>query len=208
MSEIDTMMSKTEIDTLMSKTVAIIPSTVTKEDAELLRAQRVAACFWQLLAAARSQIDGVNWHQLGLHEAEAAMQAWERGEQHAFFRTWEARKATVGANRPAPTAVELEARRWVLLMCRALERTGLGRKEAREFAAKELQRIDLYSRPLTARMIERWDGQQPLKLTPKDEQVLATGIAVCGRGAPHKLALYFVGLLHLVLDPAVRVRIE
>jgi hypothetical protein len=185
----------------LMKTVTIIPGRFDKDGTERARGLRAASCFWQMLAAAKEQVGGAeNWYGLGLAEAEAALEAWQNGTPHGFFLTWEERRATVGANRPAPLAHEREARRLVCLMCTALERTGLNRRGARKFAAKELERAGVFAGSPSHRTLEYW--QADLTVTPSDELVLATAIATAGLGHPERLAKYFIGLAHLVFNPA------
>ena len=97
----------------------------------------------------------------------------------------------------------------VLLMCLALERTGFSKvqRELHKFAAGALRGTNLFARPPTYRTIEHW-AEEPLQLIPLDEQLLASCIAVCGRGAPDKIALFFISLAHLVHHPAATVLIE
>jgi hypothetical protein len=183
-------------------TVTLIPGTFSdKEDAERVRGQRAAHCFWHLLAAAKEQVDGVNWYALGLAEAEAALEAWENGTPHGFFRIWETRKGTVGANRPAPPAHEREARRMVLLLCIALERTGLNKRNARKRAARELEHAGVFVSSPSHRALEHWQADLAVTPTPNDELLLATAIATAGL-EPHRLARFFIGLAHLIHNPA------
>jgi hypothetical protein len=187
----------------LMKTVTIIPGRLDKDGTERARGLRAASCFWQMLAAAKEQVGGAaNWYGLGLAEAEAALEAWQHGTPHGFFRIWEERKATVGANRPAPLAHEREARRLVCLMCTALERTGLNRRGARKFTARELERAGVFVNAPSHRTLEHWQSEQPAPLSPQDELMLATAIATAGLGNPHRLAKYFIGLAHLVFNPA------
>ena len=186
----------------------IIPRKITdRQVAECLRGLKAAQCFRHLLDAAREQIDYAQGYAHGLGEAEAVLQAWERGTQHPFFRIWQERQAT--QKRPGPTATELEARRMVMLMCVALERVGFSKvqRKLHKFAAGALRGTSLFARPPTHRTIEHW-AEEPLRLNPLDEQLLAACIAVCGRGAADKIALFFISLAHLVHDPAATVLIE
>jgi hypothetical protein len=187
--------------------ITIVPSRLkNKADIDQARGLRAGACLWQMIAAAKAQIDGVNAYAIGLADAEAALEAWTTGGQHAFFRIWKERKRIL-AHRSGPSPVELELRRMILLMVEALQRTGYGPTEARKFAARELQHIKVLGKP-SDRAIEGWQDEHPLELTPKDEQLLANGIALCGHQAPAKLALYFISLAHLVADPGVAVLFE
>jgi hypothetical protein len=130
----------------MSDSILVIPGRIDdRDDLERARGLRAAACFWQMLAAAKAQLGAVDWYALGLAEAEAALAAWESGGQHGFFRVWQERKAIVGGNRPPPSAHELRARRMVILFCVVLERGGLNRRAARKFAARELERAGVFA---------------------------------------------------------------
>lgn len=174
---------------------------------ECLRGLKAAQCFRHMLDAAKEQIDGAQAYAHGLGDAEAVLQAWAHGTRHPFFQIWQQRQAT--QKRPGPTATELEARRMVLLMCVALERTGFSKvqRELHKFAAGALRGTSLFARPPTHRTIEHW-AEQPLQLGPKDEQLLATCVAICGHKDPNKVALFFISLAHLVHDPAATVLIE
>jgi hypothetical protein len=185
--------------------ILVIPGRIDdRDDLERARGLRAAACFWQMLAAAKTQLDAVDWYAFGLAEVEAALEAWQTGGHHGFFRIWQERKATVGGNRPAPPAHELRARRMVILFCIALERGGLNRRAARKFAARELERAGVFAAAPSHHTIEHWQREQP-PLTAADEQMLATAIACCGISQPHHLARYFVGLAHLVHNPTAKV---
>jgi hypothetical protein len=185
--------------------ILVIPGRIDdRDDLDRARGLRAAACFWQMLAAAKAQLGVVDWYALGLAEAEAALAAWQTGGQHGFFDIWEQRRAEMGRNRPAPSSTELRARRMAILFCIALERGGLNRRAARKFAARELERAGVFAAAPSHRTIEYWQTEQPPP-APADEQVLATAIACCGVGQPHHLARYFVGLAHLVHNPTVKV---
>ena len=186
----------------------IIPSKITDpQEAERLRGMKAGQCFRHLLDAAKGQIDYAQGYAHGLGEAEAVLHAWDRGTDHPFFRIWQQRRAA--QKRSGPTATELEARRMVLLMCVALERVGFSKvqRKLHKFAAEVLRGTSLFARPPTHRTIEHW-AEEPVQLGPKDEQLLATCVAICGHHDPHKIALFFVSLAHLVHDPAVTVLIE
>jgi hypothetical protein len=185
--------------------ILIIPGrTADKDHLERARGLRAAACFCEMLVAAKAQLGAVDWYALGLAEAEAALEAWQTGGQHGFFAIWEQRRGKMGRNRPAPSSTELHARRMAILFCIALERGGLNRRAARKFAARELERANVFATAPSHRTIEHWQAEQP-PLTPDEEQLLATAIACCGVHQPHHLARYFVGLAHLVHNPAARV---
>jgi hypothetical protein len=186
--------------------VTIFPRRFDEEQADEVRGVRAAECFQHMLTAAKAQLAGgdVNWYALGLGEAEAVMEAWSTGGRHGFFQIWQRRKATIGGNRPAPSPTELRARRMVVLLCVALERGGCRKRAARKLAARELEMAGVFTHAPTHRSIEHWQGEQSA-LAPADEQLLATAIASCGFGDPHRLATFFIGLAHLFHNPAPRV---
>jgi hypothetical protein len=190
-------------------TFHVIPAKIDdKEDAERVRALRAAYCFRQLLAWARVQVNDPHRFAL-LGEAEAVMEAWEVGAPHGFFSLYDRRRADGGGGHRPPSATELQARRMVLLMVLALRRTGFEKnRPACKYAAKVLERAGVFESPPSYRAIERWQSDHPLELTPRDEQLLATAIATSGPGAPHRLATFFIGLAHLVFNPAPQFRIE
>ena len=113
--------------------IVIIPGKIdSKENADRLRGLRAGAVLWELLTAAKAQLDVVDWYSQGLAEAEAVLEAWQTGGQHGFFDLWEERKGTIGANRPPPATHEREARRMVLLMVlRSSVAVSVGRQRAR-----------------------------------------------------------------------------
>jgi hypothetical protein len=190
-------------------TFHVIPAKINdREDAERVRALRAAYCFRQLLALARVQVNDPHWFAL-LGEGEAVMEAWEVGAPHGFFTLYDQRRAGGGGGHRPPSATELQARRMVLLMVVALRRTGFEKnRPACKYAAKALERAGVFEAPPSFRTIERWQSDHPLELTPRDEQLLATAIATSGAGAPHRLTTFFIGLAHLVFNPAPQFRIE
>jgi hypothetical protein len=193
---------------MTSKLVTIIPGKiVNKDDAERARGLRAGAALLEMLASAKAQVGPVSYYSLGLQDAEAALEAWRSGHPHGFFQVWEERRAA-GGGHPPPSASELEARRMVLLLCLGLERLGSKRRAARKLAAQELNHAGVFTGAISHRIIERWQSEQPLQPTPRDEQLLATGIATCGHQAPHRLVRYFIGLAHLIHTPAIRVEVE
>jgi hypothetical protein len=151
--------------------ILIIPGKIAgKDDLERARGLRAASCLWQMLAAAKAQLGTVDWYALGLADAEAALEAWQTGGQHGFFDIWEQRRGKMGRNRPAPSSTELRARRMAILFCIALERGGLIRRAARKFAARELERANVFATAPSPRAIQHWQTDQP-PLGATDEQV-------------------------------------
>ena len=186
----------------------IIPSKITDPQvAECLRGLKAAQCFRHLLDAAKEQIDYAQGYAHGLGEAEAVLQAWERGTQHPFFRIWQQRRAT--QKRSGPTATELEARRMVLLMCVALERVGFSKvqRKLHKFAAGALRGTNLFARPPTHRTIEHW-AEEPLQLTRWTSSCWRPVSPFVGVEHRTRSRCFSSALAHLVHDPAATVLIE
>ena len=128
------------------------------------------------------------------------MSASTTGRWHPLLKRWKERKATVAANRQTPTTRELLARRLVVLAVIALERTESfdTKDEAREAVAKAAAR--LFENPPSAETIHHWHRALEPPVGPKDEKVLAEGIA---RAKDREaLIIHFVGLAHMVMTPA------
>jgi hypothetical protein len=120
------------------------------------------------------------------------------------LRSWEERKATEAANRPAPSRRELHARRLVVLLCIALE-PGLGKRQARQQVSRLLaSESGLFAQPPSDHALERWQRAGPA-LTPEDECVIANAMA---KGGPREIKAYFVGLLHFALIPFAKIVLE
>jgi len=189
------------------KSITIFPGKFkNREDAEHARGLRANAVVWEIVAYLKTQLDAVDWYAKGLGEVESLLEAWERGGQHGFFRIWEERRATIGANRPPPSTTDLFSRRMVTLLTVALERGQHGprnRRAARKVAEHELRHSNLFESPPSHRTIERWQAEQP-SLTPRDEQLVANAVATHGFD-PHGLAAYFIGLGHLANNPAPKI---
>jgi len=158
-----------------------------------------------IAAAAKQQVDVATWCKEGGLEAEDLLDAIDSGRPHPLLRSWEERKATVAANRPAPSQRELHARRLVVLLCIALERAGLGKRKARQQVSRLLApQSGLFAQPPSYHALERWQRAGPA-LTPEDECVIANAIA---KGGPREIKAYFVGLLHFALNPFAKIVLE
>jgi hypothetical protein len=188
----------------MKRSVVVLPNKnkVARKDIEKARALLALKCLWELLATAKTQVDVATWCKEGGLEAEDLLDAIESGRPHPLLRSWEERKATVAANRPAPSRRELRARRFVVLLCIALERAGLGKREARQQVSELLApESGLFARPPSGHALERWQRAGPA-LTQKDERVIANAMA---KGGPREIKAYFVGLLHFALNPLAKI---
>src|SRR5262245_12281208 len=184
----------------MKRSVVVLPNQnkVAREDIQEARALLASKCLWELLAAAKHQVDVATWCKEGGLEAEDLLDAIDSGRPHPLLRLWEERKATVAANRPAPSRRERHARHLVVLLCIALERAGLGKRQARQQVSRLLARQSgLFAQPPSDHALERWQREGPA-LTPDDERVIADAMA---KGGLREIKAHFVGLLHFALNP-------
>src|SRR5215470_3702048 len=143
----------------MKRSVVVLPNKneVARKDIEKARALLAAKFLWELLATAKTQVDVATWCKEGGLEAEDLLDAIDSGRPHPLLRSWEGRKATVAANRPAPSLRERRARRFVVLLCIALERAGLGKQQARQQVSGLLaSQSGLFSPAPSDYALERW----------------------------------------------------
>ena len=191
----------------MKRSVVVLPNKnkVARKDIEKAHALLARKCLWELLAAAKLQVDVARWCKEGGLEAEDLLDAIDIGRPHPLLRSWEERKATVAANRPAPSQRELHARRLVVLLCIALERAGLGKRKARQQVSRLLApQSGLFAQPPSDHALERWQRAGPA-LTPEDQCVIANAMA---KGGPPEIKAYFVRLLHFALNPFAKIVLE
>jgi hypothetical protein len=179
------------------KEITIRPNKFSKQP-HRDRGREVAASHFirQLLAQAKTQIDVVNWINLGGLDAEEFMECLDTGRPHPLLKKWRNLKATGG--RPGPTSRELHARRAIVLAVIALERAvSITNVEARKTVAKAAAAV--FDKPPSHEVIGNWHDAQP-PLTPGDQQVLANAIA---RAKDDSKALidYFIGLAHGIMTP-------
>jgi hypothetical protein len=188
----------------MKRSVVVLPNQnkVAREDIHEARAILACKFLWQLLAAAKRQVDVATWCKEGGLEAEDLLDAVDSGRPHPLLRSWEESKATVAANRPAPSRRELHARRLSVLLCTALERAGLDKQQARQQVSRLLaSQSGLFAQPPSKHALERWQRAGPA-LTPEDECVIANAMA---KGGPCEIKAYFVGLIHFALNPLAKI---
>jgi hypothetical protein len=147
-------------------------------------------------------VDVATWCKEGGSEAEDLLEAIESGRPHPLLRLWEERKATEAANRPAPSRRELHARHLSVLLCIALVRAGLGKRQARQQVSGLLaSQPGLFFPPPSDHALERWQRAETA-LTPADECVIANATA---KGGPCEIKAYFVGLIHFALNPLAKI---
>ena len=121
------------------------------------------------------------------------------GSPHPALADWNNR---IDPGNPGLPPYETRARRLAVLMVIALSRACFpSQSSARRYVAHQLSQIFDATEPLTEKAIAKWQERLQPPITPADEQLMATGIAVCGRHEPRKLCLYFIGLIHLARNP-------
>jgi hypothetical protein len=165
------------------------------EDRERWRELAPLSVLWQLLDAKKKEVDVVTWRAVGGPETEDFLDALESGRAHPLLRKWEEKKATVAANRPAPSLVDQSARYTVVLMVKALHRAGLGKGAARKRAAAALR--DEFPEA-TCDAIRHWQTTFPP--VPDDEPRIVVALKRCGHDHG-RIAERFVGLVRLAIDP-------
>jgi hypothetical protein len=135
----------------------------------------------------------------GILEFDSFVDALLGGGSHPALEAWLGRRKGT----PPADAGELRARRLIVLMTIALERSGLSMAAARSIAAREATATAVFpGKTVAVKTLEHWHDRMP-DLTPRDEQLIATAIAVVGIEAKHRIALYFVGLAHYAHNPSV-----
>jgi hypothetical protein len=84
----------------MKRSVVVLPNQnkVAREDIHEARALLARKFLWELLAAAKQQVDVATWCKEGGLEAEDLLDAIDSGRPHPWLRSWEERKATEAAN--------------------------------------------------------------------------------------------------------------
>jgi hypothetical protein len=172
----------------------IMVRKVDQEEADRIRMQ-ITAFFLQWVMSIKEGMDPASWLNIGGPEAESFLEALAIGGAHPLLEHWQRTRKTLG--NPPPALTEIHA----ILLAVALKRAGYGSMEqAREFAAQQMKRAGVFAKKPTAKTIENWQARQQA-LSPWDEQIVATALASCGVQAPHRLALFFVGLAHYVSNP-------
>jgi hypothetical protein len=185
----------------MKKDVVIRPPKLTKDRREQGRTIMTLKLLWQLVKAARDQVDPYTWIKEGGLDAEEFLECVESGRWHPLLRRWHVMKGTSGANRPAPTSRDRAARRLVVLAVIALQRVvSTDDDGARRTVAAAMAK--LFEDAPSAETIHHWERQrEPATTTPAEEQLLATVIATT-KGDPTAVVEHFVQIAHTILTPA------
>jgi hypothetical protein len=169
------------------------------------RALRTLACLWTALDELQKQRGLIAWRELGGLDAQDLLHALETGGTHPLLRKWEELKAGPARNRPPPGASEQAARRLIVLLRVALERTGLSKTAARKHIASALQKygrqIGLPPLPLKAdEALRHWerDLKPPVERMRDDRLVLEP--QRCGKNRA-QLTKHFLGFVEFARKP-------
>lgn len=87
------------------------PEDLKPEDRDRLRELATLKVLWELLAAAKKNLDIVTWRREGFPEAEDFLHALESGGLHPLLEKWQELRRTIAANRPVPDPLDSNARR-------------------------------------------------------------------------------------------------
>jgi hypothetical protein len=169
--------------------------SLDKDATDTMRIDIVRTLLENIVNGLKSRINWIDWLNCGYVELEDLTMALGDGRHHPALLAWEANKNVAG--HPAPSARELYARRAVALMCTALQRSEMSPGAARRFAASKL--VGIFDPDPSERAIRYWQQQQP-EPTRAEELLVAGGFAASG-GDPDRLAIYFIALCHLALNP-------
>jgi hypothetical protein len=181
--------------------VTIAVRKIGGADANKARVEIVHLLLRQMVDGLKARLDPASWVNGGWPELSAFVDALEAGGAHPVLAEWESARTKGG--RPAPSTREAYGRRLAILLCAALERAGLNRRAARQFAATELGAAGLFDGTISPKTLEHW-RERASPMTPGDELLVATGFATAG-GEPRKLALYFIGMVHAVTNPTAMI---
>jgi len=155
---------------------------------------------WQLMKAARNQVDPFTWIKEGGLDAEEFLECLESGRQHPLLRRWQVMKGTTAANRPAPTSRDRAARRFVVVAVIALQRiVGTDGDGSRRTVAAAMAK--LFEDAPSAETIHHWQRQQEPQPTPLEEKYLVTVIANT-KDDPTAVVDHFIQIAHTIRTPA------
>src|SRR5262245_3290669 len=185
----------------MKKDVVIRPPKLTKDRREQGRTIMTLKLLWQLMKAAREQVDPYTWIKEGGLDAEEFLECVESGRWHPLLRRWHVMKGTTRANRPAPTARERAFRRMVILGVIALQRVvSTDGDGARRTVAAAM--VKLFEDAPSDDTIHHWERQrEPATTTPAEEKLLAMVITNT-KSDPTAVVERFVQMAHTILTPA------
>jgi hypothetical protein len=162
-----------------------------KAHLENMRAVRTRDYLWQLVKAAREQLDPATWHAKGGPEAEDFLVAVEDGRPHPLLLQW---RKLYASHHPAPSLMEQNARNHVVSMCAAFERAMSPDKyklAAQKRAARAVKGI--FPTDPTPKVIEHWQ-----RAYAPNEWLVTRAIELHGINLNH-IELWFVGLVHNAL---------
>jgi hypothetical protein len=185
----------------MKKDIVVRPPKLTEDRRTQGRTIMTLKLLWQLMKAARDQVDPYTWIKEGGLDAEEFLECVESGRWHPLLRRWHMMKQTSGANRPKPTSRDRAARRLVVLAVIALQRvvSTNGDGARRTVAAATAK---LFEDAPSAETIHHWERQiEPATIIPAEEKLLAMIIANT-KGDPAAVVERLVQLAHTVLTPA------
>jgi hypothetical protein len=165
------------------------------------RALRALACLWTALDELQKG-NPIAWREAGGFDAQDLLRALETGGAHPLLRKWEELKAGPASNRPPPGASAQAARRLIVLLRVALERTGLSKAAARKHIAsapqKYGQQIGLSS--ATDETLRHWERDLKPALGRQDEAVIKQALDRCGKDRA-ELTRHFLGLVEFARKP-------
>jgi hypothetical protein len=173
---------------------------VGAEEGHHMRGDIVRCLLWQTVAGLKNKLSPAQWLNGGWPELEAFVEALCGGGMHPALSDWELQKAAGG--RPAPSAREMYARRMVVAMCVGLERAGLNKRKARRYAAEQLIHAAVFEAPPSHHTIEHW--QRDYGALGRDDELLVATAFATAAGIPDRIAIQFVGLGHLAMNPTAR----
>jgi hypothetical protein len=165
------------------------------------RALRALACLWTALDELQKG-NPIAWREAGGFDAQDLLRALETGGAHPLLRKWEELKAGPARNRPPPGASEQTARRLIVLLRVALERTGLSKAAARKHIASAHQK---YGRQIglssaTDETLRHWERDLKPPLGPQDEAAIAHALDRCGKNRA-LLVKHFLGFVEFARKP-------
>jgi hypothetical protein len=183
--------------------VVMVRKFKSRADADAARERNLQSfCYW-LIDNFKKATDPTAQVNIGFLEFESFFTALMGLGPHPSLDRYMRER---GRGMPPADPRELRARRLITLMAVALHRSGIPTMaEARRIAAREANNASVFpGETVTGKAVEHWMNRQP-ELTPPDEQLIATALATAGTKAPHRVAMYFIGLSHFVHNPSVAV---
>jgi hypothetical protein len=175
---------------------------VDPDETDRIRADTVSFVLHRIITDLKVLLSPADYQNWGIAELEAFTAALHTNGKHPSLNKWVEGIARGG--RPAPSLREVNVRRVVMLMCEALRRAGLTKRNARRFVAGRLERAGI---SISTKVIEHWgerDYPLPSPLAPTDEVLISTALATSGLN-PERITTYFLGLFHLISNPTATI---